>query len=100
MKECISCHNKVEDLQHTCPKCGGKSFGYKDGMLFIDAVQKQIEARKYVDRGAKFAMQERYNEAERELRMAIEINPMNATAHGNMGRVLLWQDDLQKLSRC
>ena len=95
MKECLSCHSQIEDLRHTCPQCGGTAFmqagSGPDALPILDAMQKQAEAAQYVDRGAQFIMQGRYAEAERELKKAIEINPMNATAHGNMGGVFLRQ---------
>jgi len=95
VKECVSCHNEVEDLYHTCPHCSGTTFvqagSGQDALPMLDAMQKQAEAVQHVDRGSQFVMQGHYAEAERELRRAIEINPMNATAHGNMGGVFLRQ---------
>lgn len=91
MKECLACHSQVEDLRHTCPHCGGSAFWQggsgPDALSMLDAMLKQAEAAQHVDRGAQLIMQGRYVEAERELREAIDINPLNATAHGNMGAV-------------
>lgn len=94
MKECLSCHNKIEDLRHTCPHCGSTgsfSAGSDDAISMIDAMQKQAEAAKHVDRGAQLILQENYTDAINELRLAIEMNPFNATAHGNMGDIYLRQ---------
>lgn len=95
MKECISCHSKVGELLHACPNCGGTTFiqtgSGQDALSMLDAMQKQDEAKQYVDRGAQFFMQGRYAEAEKELKIAIKINPMNATAYGNIGGIFLKQ---------
>jgi tetratricopeptide (TPR) repeat protein len=88
MKECLSCQRKIEDLRHICPHCGGKEFS-GDALSMLDAMQKQSDARQHVDRGAELARQGRFAEAEKKLRQAIEINPLNATAHGNLGGVYL-----------
>ncbi len=95
MKECLSCHRQVEDLRHTCPYCGETGFRSAgsglEAVSTLDAMQKQAEASQHVDRGAQFIMQSRYAEAERELKLAIQINPFNATAHGNMGGLFMRQ---------
>ncbi|HUT92376.1 MAG TPA: tetratricopeptide repeat protein [Thermoguttaceae bacterium] len=91
IKKCLTCGKDVQGLRHTCPHCGGEAFmaSGNDVGSFIDAMGKQAEAKEHVDRGAELAMQGRYGEAEAELKKAIEINPTNATAHGNMGGVFL-----------
>lgn len=89
MKVCIACHSQVEDLRHTCPRCGGESFlvagSGEEVASALDAMQKQLAAKQHVDRGGQLFLKGRHARAERELRRAIEINPMNATAHANMG---------------
>ncbi len=95
MKECLSCHSPVEDLRHVCPRCGGTMFvqalSAQDALSALDAMQSQAEAAQHVDRSVQLILQGRYAEAESELKNAIKINPMNATAHGNMGSVFLRQ---------
>lgn len=91
MKMCAACHSQVEDLRHTCPRCGGDAFliagSGEEVASALDAMQKQLAAKQHVDRGGQLLLKGRYAEAERELRTAIEVNPMNATAHANMGGV-------------
>lgn len=95
MKECLACHEQMEDLYHACPSCGGESFmlagSAADALSMLDVMQRQAEAAEHVNRSAEFAGQGRYAEAKRELNEAIRINPLNATAHGNMGGVCLKQ---------
>jgi len=96
MKQCSSCHNQVDDLGHLCPHCGSEAGFYSGGsgaeaLSMLDAMQKQTEAARLVDRGARLIMQGRYAEAEKQLTTALAVNPMNATAHGNMGGLLLRQ---------
>jgi Flp pilus assembly protein TadD len=52
---------------------------------------KQSEAAKYVDQSVKLIRSGKFTEAEEVLKKAIEINPYNATAHGNMGGIFLRQ---------
>lgn len=98
MKECLSCHNKVEELQHTCPQCGGTSFlsSGQDALSALDAMKKQGEAKEHNDRGGQYFQQGRYKEAEAEFRKAIEANPFNATANGNLGNALYKQGQLEE----
>jgi len=96
MKECASCHKQYETLRNTCPHCGGKDFipivaSGDEAQTLLAEMGKKAEAKKHVDRGAQLTMQGRYAEAEAELKKAIEINPHNATAHGNMGGVFFHQ---------
>lgn len=89
VKVCAVCHSQVEDLRHTCPRCGGESFlvagSGEEVASGLEAMQKQLAAQQHVDRGGQLFLKGRYAQAEREFRRAIEINPMNATAHANMG---------------
>lgn len=88
-KQCLLCQRPVELLRHTCPHCGGEAFAQagttEDSVAMLDAMQKQARAAEHVDRGARFLLDGMYTEAEAELRQAIAINPLNATAHANMG---------------
>jgi RNA polymerase subunit RPABC4/transcription elongation factor Spt4 len=55
MKECSSCHNKVEELAHTCPRCGGQEFimslSNHELSSVADAMKKQELAAQHVNRG-------------------------------------------------
>ena len=84
---------RLRILSHTCPHCGGTAFYAADqgAIDMLDSMSRQAEAKQHVDRGAQLLLQGRYAEAETELRRGIEINPMNATAHGNMGGIFLRQ---------
>lgn len=96
MKECLSCHAKIEDLLHTCPNCGGSSFVMYGGQEVADAILKQIKAREHNDRGGQFMMQGNYIEAEKEFRQAVESNPLNAAAHSNVGLSLYKQGQIEE----
>ena len=102
MKECISCHNKVEDLLHKCPHCGGGSFMSfsQDAAALLrdatDAMLKQKKANEHNDSGGRLMMQGHYAEGEKEFRQAIEANPLNATAHSNLGVALYKQGRLEE----
>lgn len=95
-QECLSCHGKVNALQNTCPHCGGTMFmqagSGQDALSWLDTMEKQKAAAQHVDRGAQLILQGRYIEAEKELESAIKVNPMNATAHSNMGAIFHRQE--------
>ena len=61
-----------------------------------DGYKFSEESAKYVDSGAQFVKQERYSDAEKAFRKAIEINPMNATAHANMEVLFLRKGEPEK----
>jgi len=90
----------TRDLIHVCPSCGQETFyqggSGPDALPLLDAMQKQMKAAEHVDRGAGFILQGLYAEAEKELKLAIKINPLNATAHGNMGGIFLRQNKPKK----
>lgn len=96
MKRCLGCGKDVEDLRHVCPDCGGSMFAQEfsgeDGLQKMDAVDKQREASRLVDEGFHLIQQGRFADAEKTLRKAIEVNPFNATAHGNLGGVFYRQN--------
>jgi tetratricopeptide (TPR) repeat protein len=95
MKKCIECSTQVPDLAHTCPNCGGGSFiqvaTAEDALSRLDSMRDQTRAAQHVDRSAELFKAGRLEEAKRELEAALRINPLNPTAHGNMGAVLLEQ---------
>lgn len=59
----------------------------QDAASGLEAMAKQAEAAQYVTRGAHAILQGHYVQAEEDLRKAIAINPMNATAQANMGEI-------------
>lgn len=95
MKKCVSCNKETEDLRHICPYCGGETFiqagSAEDQLSWNDAMANQTKASKLVDQSVKLIMESKYKKAEKVLKKAIEINPYNATAHGNMGGIFLRQ---------
>lgn len=97
MKECMSCHEKVEELRHTCPKCGGTFFLSRgqDALSSLDAMKKQAAAKEHNDRGAQLMRKGYYEEAEKEFRQGIEANPFNGTAYSNLGFALQRQGKLE-----
>jgi tetratricopeptide (TPR) repeat protein len=95
MKKCLNCNTHVDDRAHVCPKCGGStllgSYSGTEALAMLDAMKDMGKGREHVDRSAQFYAAGRFTEAIRELEAALKVDPMNATAHGNMGAVLLKQ---------
>ena len=93
MKECLSCHNKIENMSHTCPKCGCQEFvmsgSIEEVNILAEAMSQQQEAAKHIDQSLLYYNQQRYDEAENELKIVLELNPMNSIASGIMGDLLL-----------
>jgi tetratricopeptide (TPR) repeat protein len=50
---------------------------------------RQQLSQQHVDQGSRLFQQGLLDEAVREFERAIEVNPWNATAHGNIGVVFL-----------
>ena len=92
MKMCLSCGEEVETLRKRCPNCGGTTFIEPLNEDLLEIKAKQEESAKHTTRGAQLIKQGKFAEAEKELRKAIELNPMNATAHGNLGGLLFKQN--------
>lgn len=93
MKECFSCHKNMEDLAHTCPNCGGHAF-IANGSLaemknLAESMLQQEDAAHHVDQALVFFKAGRYDDAEHELKSALDLNPMNSMATGNMGYLML-----------
>ena len=100
MKKCASCMKDVDDLCHQCPYCGGDTFiqsgSEADSSSLYESMEKQSEAAKLVDKSVILINAGKYNEAEKVLKEAIDINPYNATAHANMGGVFHRQRRLKE----
>jgi tetratricopeptide (TPR) repeat protein len=95
VKTCRTCRKPVEDLRHNCPFCGGENFMSEDAgggaPAMLHAMRQQAEAARHVDRGAQLFLGACPAEAEVEFQKAVALNPFNATAHGNLGHLLLRQ---------
>lgn len=93
MKECLACHAKVEELLRACPQCGGSAFltSGEDALFTVDSMRKQMEASECNDRGGRMMGEGRFAEAEAEFRRVTQINPLNATAYGNIALALYKQ---------
>lgn len=95
MKKCVECNAEVDDRAHVCPKCGGftliGSYSAEDALSLLDSMKDQSRAAEHVDKSAHLFSQGRLEEAIAELNIALKLNPMNPTAHGNMGHFLLTQ---------
>ncbi len=93
MKECSSCHKTVDDLAHTCPHCGSQGFvmsgSNEDVKKFAETMLQQEEAAKHVNKANEYYQQGQLSNAESELKKALELNPQNSMATGNMGYLLL-----------
>lgn len=90
MKTCALCGAEFEDLRHSCPKCGSTAFSM-DMSTAGEVLQRQTKAAELVTRGDQLGRAGKYVEAEQVLREAIEINPFNETAYGNLGGVFYFQ---------
>jgi hypothetical protein len=79
MKVCAACHCQVEDLRHTCPRCGGESSlvaGFAEEVASaLDAMQRQLAAKQHVDRAGQLFPKGRNARAEWELRRASRSTP-------------------------
>jgi len=67
--------------------------------IFKPPTGKQLEAMQHVNRGANLFSRGRWAEAEKEFKMAAKIDPMNATAHGNIGWLFLRQERFDEAIR-
>ena len=91
-KICSKCGKEVHALTYKCPACGNTLFQISSGSDYNYIERQQNLAASHVDRGSKFFFEKRYDEAEKEFKKALEMNPVNATAHGNLGVLYLRTD--------
>jgi tetratricopeptide (TPR) repeat protein len=94
MKTCMVCGNVTELLRFRCPQCSSEMFDalrpeHLDWKLVEEANGRQQLSSQHVDHGSRLFMQGLIDEALQEFEKAIEINPFNATAHGNIGVIYL-----------
>jgi WD40 repeat protein/tetratricopeptide (TPR) repeat protein len=88
-KACTACGHEFELLRHACPQCGSTAAMPPDVEALQFMQMRQARASELVDRGALLFQSGRLDEAEATFRQAVEANPWNATAHGNLAVVLL-----------
>ncbi len=95
MKKCVECNAEVDDRAYVCPKCGSGtligSYSAEDALSMLDSMQDQYKAKEHVDNSMPLYLAGQYNEAIAELQIALKLAPLNPTAHGNMGAILLKQ---------
>jgi WD40 repeat protein/tetratricopeptide (TPR) repeat protein len=88
-KTCAACGHEFELLRHACPQCGSTAAMPPDVEAMHFMQMRQVRASELVNRGALLFQSGDLDEAEATLRQAVEANPWNATACGNLGVVLL-----------
>lgn len=97
MKSCLKCGKETELLRFRCPHCSSELFMIPpDQELHEDMLAHQKLSLQHVDQGSRLFKQGLFDQAEQEFSKAIEANPWNATAKGNIGVVLLRQGKPQK----
>jgi WD40 repeat protein/tetratricopeptide (TPR) repeat protein len=99
-KTCTVCGQELELLRHACPRCGSTGAMPPDveSMQFMQ--MRQARASDLVDEGARLFQTGELEEAEARFRQAVEANPWNATAHGDLGVVLLRLDRKPEALEC
>jgi Tfp pilus assembly protein PilF len=94
-KKCAQCGQITELLRFRCPQCSSEMFDTAStgaGPELVDAMLgRQKLSQQHVDQGGRLFQQGLTDEATEEFHKAIEANPWNATAHGNIGVIYLRQ---------
>ena len=92
-KKCVQCGEVLEMLRFRCPKCSSEMFDViatgSDHELVEVMQGRQKLSQQHVDQGGRLFQQGLADEALKEFQQAIEANPWNATAHGNVGVIFL-----------
>jgi Tfp pilus assembly protein PilF len=92
-KKCGECGENTELLRFRCPRCGSEVFDFvptgADPELVSAMYARQKRSQQHVDRGGRLFQQGMHDEAFQEFQKAVEANPWNATAHGNIGVIFL-----------
>ncbi len=87
-KRCIGCGREFELLRTACPDCGSTAAS-PPGVEEMQFMQmRQGRAMELVNRGTLLFRAGKFSEAEETFREAVEVNPWNATACGNLSVVL------------
>lgn len=93
-RRCLSCANEYGAGMASCPKCGN-STSHMVGEEALDYLQAQLKSKALNDRGVRLFQQGKLNEAEAELRKAIEVHPEHEMAYANLGFVLIERGQLR-----
>lgn len=83
VKQCTQCGRSVGAGLRYCPHCNNTTFE-----ILSEHFSAQAEAASLVDKGAQLWMSGNKDAAVRETVHALQINPWNASAHGNLGGFL------------
>jgi tetratricopeptide (TPR) repeat protein len=87
-QKCLSCGHEYDAGMASCPKCGDAT-SCMVGRGALGVLQAQISSKELNDRGVRLFQQGKFNEAEGQLRKAIEANPGHEMAYSNLARVLI-----------
>lgn len=87
-KTCVACGAELELLRHKCPRCGSAMASPPDVEAAEFMQMRQSRATDLVNRATLRFRAGDVEEAEALFREAVEVNPWNATACGNLGVVL------------
>ena len=92
MKKCVECDQVTEDYRTQCPHCGTGSFvqdvNTEEVGDVLGGYEKQARSAEIVDEAVAYFQQGQNDKAIQGLKKAIDINPNNATAYGNIGFIL------------
>jgi Tfp pilus assembly protein PilF len=90
-KKCMQCGAETELLRFRCPSCASEQFTLTSASpeLWEIARGRQQLSQQNVDEGGRLFQQGMVEQAQQKFHQAIEANPFNAIAHGNIGVIFL-----------